>query len=540
MSVNVRRESSLESYDVIVIGSGIGGLSVASLLSLAGKKVLVVERHDRPGGYAHSFRRGFCNFDAAVHLVGGCSEDGLIDTILRVLDVRDKCEFIRTDPFYKSVFPNFQLEAPLGREEFLDAHSRFFPKERKGLEKLMGLTEKMNAEMREFPSEPNLLDFARAIRRSPTLTRYSGATLEGVMDKCLDDPKLKSVFSSLWLYLGLPPSRLSFLYWSAMLSSYLDEGAFYCKGTFQNFVNALVSGILKYGGEIMLHTRVERILVNDGRVTGVKLENGEEIKTRTVISNVDAIQTFEEMIGEDKLPGSYVRKLHKMKPSLSAFVMFLSTDLDMSQLGATHEMFHYNSWDHDQAYQSSVNGDIASPSSSYVLNVPTLTDPSLAPKGQHLVTVTTLVPYHIATSWRQEKSVYGEQLMQNVESKFPGLKAHTLMMEGATPRTMERYTSNLTGSIYGWEVSPTQVGRGRLQHKTPIKGLYLSGHWSQPGGGIYGVLVSGVQTAQMILGYKSIQEMFAGLGPRSFRADSSSVESNAAKMAISPDVPKSS
>jgi len=80
MSVNVRRESNYEAYDVIVIGSGIGGLSAASLLTLAGKKVLVVERHDRPGGYAHSFRRGYYNFDAAVHLVAGCSEGGLIDT----------------------------------------------------------------------------------------------------------------------------------------------------------------------------------------------------------------------------------------------------------------------------------------------------------------------------------------------------------------------------------------------------------------------------------------------------------------------------
>ncbi len=122
-----------------------------------------------------------------------------------------------------------------------------------------------------------------------------------------------------------------------------------------------------------------------------------------------------------------------MKPSLSAFVMFLSTDLDMSKTGAAHEMFYYDSWDYDQAYRSSLNGDIISPSSYYVLNVPTLTDPSLAPKGQHLITVTSLVPYHIATSWRQEKNLYGEKLMQNVESKFPGLKTHTLMMEGATP-----------------------------------------------------------------------------------------------------------
>ena len=97
------------------------------------------------------------------------------------------------------------------------------------------------------------------------------------------------------------------------------------------------------------------------------------------------------------------------------------------------------------------------------------------------------------------------------EARFPGLGEHTLMMEGATPRTMERYTLNLTGAIYGWEVSPQQVGRNRLGHKTPIEGLYLSGHWTQPGGGIYGVVVSGIQTAQIILGYKDIPALFEDL-----------------------------
>lgn len=96
--------------------------------------------------------------------------------------------------------------------------------------------------------------------------------------------------------------------------------------------------------------------------------------------------------------------------------------------------------------------------------------------------------------------------MDDLEKLFPDLRKHITFTEGATPRTMERYTLNLTGAIYGWELSPEQVGRGRLPHNTPINGLYLSGHWTQPGGGLYGVVISGLQTARMILGYKNTDE----------------------------------
>jgi len=510
--VNVRRESKSEKYDVIVIGSGIGGLSAASLLSLAGKKVLVVERHDRPGGFAHYFRRGSYSFDAAVHLVGGCGPGGLIDLLLRTIGVQDSCEFIKTDPFYTSVFPDLRVDAPLGKTEFIEAHAALFPQERKNFKALLAICEKINEEVKTFSADPTILDLVRAIRKSPTLVKYSNATLEQVMSKHTRDEKLKAVFSTLWPYLGLPPSRLSFLYWSVMLMSYLEEGAYYCKGTFQNFANAFVTSLQNSGGELMLHSRVERILMKQGKVTGVKLENGEEIKAPTVVSNVDATQTFEEMVGEKKLPGSYLKKLRRMKPSLSAFVIYLATDLDLKQLGAKHEMFYYDSWDHEEAYNSMTRGEVSG--SSLIVNSPTLTDPSLAPQGKSLMSITSLMPYDIGASWREEKEKYAEKLMERMESKFPGLGKHTLMMEGATPRTMERYTLNLTGAIYGWEVSPRQVGRNRLGHKTPIGGLYLSGHWTQPGGGIYGVTVSGIQTAQMILGYKDIGDLFEDLGGR--------------------------
>jgi prolycopene isomerase len=290
--------------------------------------------------------------------------------------------------------------------------------------------------------------------------------------------------------------------------SFLEEGVFYCQGTFQNLANALVETLKdkkkKNNGrsEILFQSRVRRITVKENRVVGVVLENGLKIKAPIIISNADATQTFEELIGIDKLPKGYVNKLKKMTPSLSAFVVYMATNMNMDEMGARHEIFLNKSWNHDEAYCDIYNGK----PSGIGITVPTLTDPSLAPAGQHLVIATTLIPYDIGVSWRAQKTEYAKLLMSDLEKVFPGFQKHITYAEGATPRTMERYTLNLTGAIYGWEVSPRQVGRGRLAHKTPIHGLYLSGHWTRPGGGIYGVIVSGLETAAIISGHWDAKE----------------------------------
>jgi prolycopene isomerase len=95
--------------------------------------------------------------------------------------------------------------------------------------------------------------------------------------------------------------------------------------------------------------------------------------------------------------------------------------------------------------------------------------------------------------------------------RFPGLRESLLFAEGGTPRTMERYTRNSDGAIYGWALSPEQIGPGRPANETPLPGLWLAGHWAQPGGGVYGVVTSGVNAARGILGVQSDAELWAKL-----------------------------
>jgi prolycopene isomerase len=508
--MSVLKESKRERYDAIVVGSGVGGLSAAALLAKHGLSVLVVERHDRPGGYAHGFQRRQFHFDAAIHLVGGCEPSsepntGLIDGLLRSLGVRDRCRFLPVDPFYDVRFPGLEARVPVGLEPFIEAHARAFPGEAEGLRNLAGLCSRLSREVRAVPERIPWWRMLSFPRRFPTVFRHHRATVAQVLETHLRDARARSLFAAFWPYLGSPPSQLSFLYFALALMSFVEEGAYLCEGTFQKLADALVAALQAKGGELLLRSEVRRILTESGRVKGVMLENGQRIEAPVVISNADALQTFEELVGEDTAGSRYVARLRALKPSLSAVVAFLGTDLDLSGAGRVHETFCYGGWDHDRIHESVQNGK----PEVMAVTIPTLLDRTLAPAGFHEVVLTTLAPYAAARSWREEKAAFVERLIAQAESLIPGLQQHLAVSEGATPRTMERYTLNVTGAMYGWAMTPDQAGIRRLDRRTPIRGLYLSGHWTRPGLGVYGVTVSGLQTAAAVLGLPSMNDVLA-------------------------------
>lgn len=490
--MSFHRESRRERYDVVVIGAGIGGLTAGALLARTGRSVLVIERHDRPGGYLHGFaRRGF-RFDAGVHSVGGCAAAGpfhrrALGMLVECLGLENQVCFLPVDPVARVCFSSLEIALPRGVIRLQERLAGVFPRERHGLASFLALAEGLADEAARAA--------AGLSGRWRWLPRYRYATLGEVLAQHLKDPRLAAVLAGLWPYLGLPPQRLSFLYWALMFMGYVDDGAAYCQGSFQRLADALAGIIEAAGGEMLYRTSVRAIALEHGRAKGVVTDNGQRIQAPVVVSNADLLHTFQHLLPADQVPLRYLARLRWFEPSLSVFVVYAAIERSLIGPG-WHETFYYSHFDHERHFLATCSGA----PEWFSMTVPTHTDPTLAPDGTHLLLLTTLAPYALKDSWRTAKEAYRERLLAMAERQLPGLRASLVLTEAGTPRTMERYTLNHLGAAYGWAPTPRQVGPGRPAVKTPLDGLYLAGHWSAPGGGVYGAALSGISAAQAIFG----------------------------------------
>src|SRR5262249_33165652 len=215
----------------------------------------------------------------------------------------------------------------------VESHAEYFPAERDGIRSLVEVMDRMAKEIQTLGSMdvPKSQMMRLLVKQCPTVLRNSSRSLQQLLDDHVKDPVAQSVLSTLWTSLGLPPSRCSAVAFAVMMMSFVNENAYYVRGSFQRLANAFVAGLQKHGGELVMPRGVTKILLDPcGRACGVKLDGaGEEIRAKYVISAVDAFQTFFTMVGKDRLAPAFVADLETRGLSISAFEVFLGVDLDL-------------------------------------------------------------------------------------------------------------------------------------------------------------------------------------------------------------------
>jgi len=486
------------SYDAIIIGAGIGGLVCANLLARGGLKVLLIEKHYMLGGFCSSFRRKGFLFDAATHfypLLG--NPQTLTGKLLRDLEI--PTEWIKMDPVDQFHFPGHPpFAVPANFLDYIELLKRSFPDE-------AGAIDRYFAELRQAYMY-GLLHYFKGVSND-YVERLERCTMTEKLDEYFADARLKAVLMADTPHWGSLPSRTSFIF-DAMLRLSYFLGNYYPKGSSQSFADDLGRGIQARGGRILKCAAVDSILTTGGAVRGVcvrtisrRAQERFEFEAPVAISNADARHTYRELLGPSRCDPWVLSRIEYMRPSFPCFLMHIGLrGMDPGRLAAA-EGYYWSSFD---------PGDVVR--NVFKVFIPTHFDPDVAPPGCQILIVQKLTPVRFAeiSDWSSYKQSIEMRIMERLRTILPGIDDHIVVRMAATAMTSYRFTGNSEGAMLGWEMSPDQLGAGRVPVQTPIRNLYLTGHWTQPGGGITPVIVSAQRVAKLVLsGKDSAREVAA-------------------------------
>jgi all-trans-retinol 13,14-reductase len=514
-------------YDTLIIGSGAGGLTAAVALAQAGQKVLVCEQHGKPGGWTHSFTLNGYRFSPGVHYIGGIQEGGTLNRIYRGLGVSAHLQFCELNPdgYDHIVIGDKQYDFPKGKENLEAKLIEYFPHEEEGIKGYIEMVEKMTVGLRNLGRVKNPSGAVKAAGGAMSLMRWATRSGQELIEHFISDPVLRGILAGQAGDHGMPPSQVS-AFMQAGITHHYFNGGFYPLGGAFAIPRAFVRELKQAGGELRLKTSVEKILLEDGQVIGIRLSDGEIIHAKNVVSNADPEITFGKLIGRESLSKKLVNKLDRVTYSVSALSLFFAVDMDLRKAGLDSGNFwFYDNEDVDGLYKLGLTDHAltADAPGAMFLTVTTLKDPSKMHSGHHTCEAFTFVDYGAFEQWADskkgerpagyeaEKEELAEKLFRKLEKHVPGISKHIVYWSLATPLTNAHYINATRGNQYGISKSIRQVGPGAFPIKTEIEGLYLCGA-STTSHGVAGVTSSGLSAAASILECKT-SELLTQDGP---------------------------
>ena len=503
----------MNKYDVVIIGSGIGGLCCGSILGLSGKKVLICEAHSQPGGVAHSFNMKGYKFESGPSLWSGIGKwptTNPLGQILKLLD--EKVELIKYKG-WQVIVPEGNFDLEVGQEPFKKRISSLrgnnsvkewvsFISAIKPLSQLISEIPLLSAS----PETINILEIMKLgtkfIPNIKLLPKLNGG-FGNIVDDHLKDPFLRNWVDLLsFLISGMPMHDTNTAAMATLFNEWFENESYleYPKGGSESIVKALINAFKKNGGELILSSKVEAINFSKDIASGITLKNGSKFISDFVVINTDT-WTSRKLIPQEILK-KWSPKAQDIKKCGSFLHIHLGFDATGLQNLPIHAI-HVDDWERGITAERNVA----------VFSIPSVLDNGMAPKGKHVLHGYTPAnePWEIWENLNPHESTYRNLkeercsiFLKYLRKIIPDIDNRIELKLLGTPLSHKKFTNTYCGS-YGPALS---AAKGLFPGcKTPIKNLFVCGASTFPGIGIPAVSASGAYAAEKIIGKRAYKNL---------------------------------
>ena len=496
-----------DKYDIIIVGAGLGALTAGALLAKRGIEVLIVEQHYLPGGACTSFKREDRIFDSGAALFFGFGTEGFHPERILMNALEEELEIIPREMFFRMNFEGKIINFYKDINKFVDELKRNFPNEKEELEAfydyLMHFYDKniRGYEMLTTPSEMTATEKLKMFFGNPARTmnmvKLLKKSAKDIMDPYIKSKRLVEFFDMLCS---------SYIYCTAeetpaimALTTFTDNhigGSYYIAGSAQRYSNTLEKSIEKNKGTIIYRSKVEKILFDENKATGVLLSDGSKIKADKIISGTTVWNLYNDLIPAEFLSEKKKDWVDSLDATYPAMILHAAVDKSVFPADTTPVEYYVSD-------SSEIDmGDIT-------MYIPTFDDHTLAPENEHILTIFSPAPnqswpkpgepeYH-SEDYELSKLRQANLILDKIENNIPNFRKGIHMLHIATPSTIERYTLKNGGCVGGPRQRIGQDLSNRLHAKTEWKNLYACGDSTTMGMGLPAVTVSGFAVANVIL-----------------------------------------
>lgn len=503
-----------EEFDIIIIGSGLGGLVCANILCREGYKVLVLEKNQQFGGNLQTFSRDKVVFDTGVHYIGALLPGQNLYKYFNYLGIADelKIQQMDVDGFDLVTFDADENEYPYaqGSENFVNQLSKFFPEERENIRRYC---DKMKEVCDSFPLYKLDAD-ADYLSKEEIIPLKASEIIDGITK----NEKLRAILAGTnFLYAGIK-DKTPFYVHALSINSYI-ESSWRCLNGGSQISKQLIKQIRNLGGKVLKHQEVISLEVSDAEIQSLKTKDGITYTAKQFISNIDPKKTM-CLIKDYPVRRSYLRRIRESEDTISSFSLYITLKPECFPY-LNKNYYHYK--DESKVWDS-IDYKPENWPESYMISFNAKGENDVWTEG---ISVLTYMRYEEVKEWESsfntvvEKDFRGDEyekfkaekteiLLNELEKKFPNLRECIVSTYVATPLTYRDYIGSETGCMYGFVKDANSPLKTYLSPKTKIKNLFLTGQ-SINMHGVLGVTISAVLTCAEFVGRKELLDKINGV-----------------------------